>query len=313
MFFKNASEKITISEFASYRKKICIYRGVGGLGDIIAMRMIFEDLKLQFPEFEITWAVPFRYMDVAKYHPYIDKVITLEDFVRNDYIEVYDVTTICGRYEVLNKRKNEKNRADIWAGHFGLNLRHHNIYMPSYRNDFEFVKEKLKSIGWDGQKKLVAFVPTSAIGLKNMTFEQIKTVRDMTKDFFLFVLNSHPILEVAELGIPALYDMRLHQSLASIELSNYVIGTDTGLMHAAAGYKKPSLATFSFVDGYVYCKYYPTVRVVQLHYNDIPGWCGPCYDYPKCPFTEQKKQKPCQTNITPKILRENWSKLLNTK
>jgi ADP-heptose:LPS heptosyltransferase len=311
MFFRNKAEKITVNEFDEYRKNICIYRGVGGLGDILAMRMIFEDLKTNYPDFKITWAVPYRFFAAALQHPFVDHVVNLDEAKRKNYLETFDVTTICGRYEVLNKGKAEKNRSDIWANYFGLELKNHNMHMPSYSQFFDILENKLKKLGWDGQKKLIAFAPKSAIGLKNMTFEQMKAIRDFTKDYFLFALHNSPILELGELGIPGLYDLKMEQALCAIERSDYVIATDTGLLHAAAGYKKPALGTFSFVDGYIYCKYYPTVQVVQIHKNDHPGWCGPCWDYGKCPFTEQKNQKPCQTNITPKLLLENWHKLLN--
>lgn len=311
MFFQSKAEKITVHEFDVWRNNICVYRAVGGLGDIIAMRMIFEDFKIKYPDFQITWVVPYKFMKAAERHPFVDKVIALDDFHRNDYVEVFNVTTVCGRYEVLNRRKNEKNRSDIWAEHFGLVLENHNIFMPTYKNLHEKIYERLRKLGWDNKKKLVAFAPSSAISIKNMTFEQIKAVKEFTKEHFLFVLHNCPILDVSELGIPAIYDFRLEESLGAIELSDYVIATDTGLLHAAAGYKKPTLGTFSFVDGKIYCKYYPTVQVVQLHYDEFPGWCGPCYDFPRCPFTEEKKQKPCQKNISPKMLLENWHKLLN--
>ena len=77
MFFKNRSEKISVHDFDNYRKNICIYRGVGGLGDILAMRMIFEDLKKNYPEFQITWAVPYRFFFGALQHPFIDHVEVL--------------------------------------------------------------------------------------------------------------------------------------------------------------------------------------------------------------------------------------------
>jgi ADP-heptose:LPS heptosyltransferase len=311
MFFKNKSKEITLQKFREIQNKICIYRGIGGLGDIIAMRMIFEDLKNQYPEFEITWAVPFALFAAAEQHPFVDSLIHLDSYNKHDYLETYDITTICGKQEAINKKGPWKNRSDIWAEYFGLKLENHNLHMPRYPNHHKNVLQRIKKLGWDGNKKLVAFCPRSAISLKNMTFEQIQAVKEMTKDFFLFGLHHAPLLEFDNLKIPAVYNFTLHECLASIEISDFVIATDTGLMHVAAGYKKPTLATFSFVDGETYCKYYETVQVVQLHMHNIENWCGPCYDYPRCPHSKIPNVKPCQTEITPKMLQENWAKLLN--
>lgn len=312
MFFNNRSQNITIPEFLSCREKICVYRGVGGLGDILAMRMIFEDLKKQYPNFKITWVVPYRFFAAAQKHPFIDEVIHPDSYKKSDYIETFDITTPCGRYEVIHKNKTPKNRSDIWANHFGLELTTHNMHMPTYADLFPILEQKLKAKGWDGRKKLVAFAPRSAMALKNMTFEQCEAVKNMTKDFFLFILHSAPILEIDSLKIPGLYNLSLAEALAAVERCDYMIGTDTGLLHAAGGYKKPSMGTFGFVDGFIYCKYYPTVRVIQLHFKDIDNWCGPCWDYPKCPHQTKDPVKPCQSQITPKMLEENWLSLLNT-
>lgn len=311
MFFNNKAFEITVGEFKKVHSKICVYRAVGGLGDIIAMRMIFEDFKKKYPKFHITWAVPYKYFPVADQHPYVDELIHLEDFKKRNFIEVYDITTACGKYETMNAKGKLKNRSDIWAEHFGLNLDSHNLHMPSYLDRKEKVIQRLVELGWDRKKKLVAFAPRSAIGIKNMTFEQIKAVKDMTNKFFIFCLHHVPILEVEQVGIPAVYNFSLQECLCAIEISDFMISTDTGLMHAAAGYGKPTLATFSFVDGETYCKYYPNVQIVQLHYKNIDNWCGPCYDYSKCPYTSHVTTKPCQSEISAKMLQENWDKLLN--
>lgn len=312
MLLINRSNEITIPQFLNCREKVCVYRAVGGLGDILAMRMIFEDMKEQFPNFHITWAVPYRFFAAALRHPFVDEVIHIDHYKKINFLETFDITTPCGRYESIHKNQNPKNRSDIWANHFGLQLSKHNMHMPSYKELLPQVELRLKKIGWDGRKKLVAFAPRSAMSIKNMTHEQCKIIKNMTKDFFLFILHTAPILEIDDLKIPGLYNLAMNEALAAVELSDYTIATDTGLLHAAAGYNKPALGTFGFVDGYVYCKYYPTVKVLQIHKNQVDNWCGPCWDYPKCPYDKNHLVKPCQSQIGAKMLEENWHSLLNT-
>jgi ADP-heptose:LPS heptosyltransferase len=310
-FFMEPKQKINLKTFDVIKNKICILRSYGGLGDIIAMRMIFEDLKKKYPEFEITWAIPHIYFPIASQHPYIDNLVCSHVYNKKDFLHVYNLSTVCTKHEWKYKKDNKKNRSDIWANYFGLELANHNIYMPSFREEFDFIADRLKKQGWDGKKKLVAFAPISAIPVKNLVPNQCEYIKNITKDFFLFCIHTMPILDIAHLNIPILCGLNMKQAMAAVELSDYCISTDTGILHAAAGYKKPTMGIFSFVNGYVYCKYYPTVEVLQKHFDDDPTWCGPCHDFARCPKNSNSQVKPCITEIDNKMLSEKWTYLLN--
>jgi ADP-heptose:LPS heptosyltransferase len=309
LFYNNKYSNL--KDFDIVSKKICIVRRYGGLGDIIAMRMIFEDLKEQYPQFHVTWAVPNTYYAVAQKHPYVDAIENVYESKKSNYIESYNLSTVCSNYEWKYGKNDPKNRADIWAGHMGLQLKNHNIYMPSYSECFESIHQKLIKFGWDGKKKLCMLAPKSNISVKNMTENQVKHVKKITQDKFLFILHKYPILEFEHLKIPTLSGMTLKEALAAVEYSNCVISTDTGLLHAAAAYNKPTLGFFSFVDGYVYCKYYPTVQVIQKHVKDNPEWCGPCYDHGRCRVAPKETIKPCMTELDEEMIDKNWEILLN--
>lgn len=311
LFFMEQKQKVNLLSFDEIRKNICILRSYGGLGDIIAMRMIFEDLKLNYPDFKITWAIPHIYLPIASQHPYIDATVCSHVYDKKKFIHVYNLSTICTRHEWKYKKNNTKNRSDIWANYFGLELKNHNIFMPKFDEEKDFVFSYLKKLGWDGKKKLVSFAPVSAIPVKNLTSQQCAIVKDMTKDYFLFCIHTVPILEIAHLNIPTLCGTTLKQAMAAVDISDYCISTDTGIMHAAAGYQKPTLGIFSFVDGYVYCKYYPTVEIVQKHYKEDSDWCGPCHDFVRCPKSANQMSKPCITEINKEMLYKKWDILLN--
>jgi ADP-heptose:LPS heptosyltransferase len=183
--------------------------------------------------------------------------------------------------------------------------------MPKFDEEKDLIYKNLKKIGWDGRKKLICFAPMSAIPVKNLTPSQCEIIRDMTKDYFLFILHTVPILELIHLKIPTLSGLNLKQAMAAIDVADYCISTDTGILHAAAGYQKPSLGIFSFVDGYVYCKYYPTVSIIQKHYKDDSEWCGPCHDFARCPKTKNPMLKPCIEDINKEMIHEKWDFLLN--
>lgn len=310
-FYMHPKEQTTLAEFNKNKNKLCILRSYGGLGDIIAMRMIFQDLKLQYPEFHITWAVPYIYFPVAKNHPYIDDVVCSHTYKRKDYICVYNLSTICTRYEWKHKNQNLKNRSDIWANYFGLNLENHNTFMTSFPECKNIIQQKLLKLGWDGIKKIVLLSPISAIPVKNLLKNQIEHIKKMTEQYFLVILHTNPILEFADLNIPTVCGLTLDQAMCAVEMCDFCISTDTGILHAAAAYKKPTLGIFSFVDGQTYCKYYPTVEIVQKHQKDFPGWCGPCHDFARCPKNLESQIKPCITDIDKNMIEEKWSILLN--
>src|SRR3972149_1321943 len=68
----------TLKDFWENRDKILIVRAVGGVGDILMHRMIFEGLKEVMPTAEIHFACPRRYHDLVNDHPLIDVVLNSE-------------------------------------------------------------------------------------------------------------------------------------------------------------------------------------------------------------------------------------------
>jgi ADP-heptose:LPS heptosyltransferase len=312
--FNKNKKQISVSQFNKLRNKILILRSSGGYGDILNMRMIFEDLKKEMPDFNFDWAVPHAYFAAAKEHPFVNKIVHSADYDETEYLAVYNCTHSCVKHEWLKGKDNDKNRADIWANAMGFQLTNHNMWMPDYSKHNQKVVEKLKEIGWDGFKKLVMFSPRSAISIKNLTYEQSLFIKNMTKDHFLFIVHSAPILDLINLKIPIITTFKLEECMACTSLVDYVITTDTGHMHCAAGYKKPTLAIFCYTNGKVICKYYDTVKVVQKHSDDNPGYCGPCNNYGACTVAPQAKLKPCLTDVTNEMIESAWKFVLkNTK
>ena len=55
-------------DYYSRRNRILVVRDVGGLGDILMQRMMFEGFKRVMPECHLTWAVPQIYLQAASHH-----------------------------------------------------------------------------------------------------------------------------------------------------------------------------------------------------------------------------------------------------
>jgi len=307
---KNKTE-LEFNKFNQIKNKILILRDSGGYGDILNMRMIFEDLKNKYPEFEFDWALPHGYFPAAAQHPYVKNLIPHNQINFENYLAVYNLTYSCTKYEWSKKKQTDKNRADIWAEYMGSKLLNHNMFMPNYKENYTKIIEILKSKGWDGHKKLVCFTPHSAIGAKNLLFFQMKSVQEMTQEFFLIGHHNVPILELNQLQIPQICNLNLQESMSLINFCNLIVSTDTGHLHCAGGYGIPTLGIFSYTSGYEICKYYSKCIVVQKYNANNIEDCGPCFNYNNCPRTTDTI-KPCLEEISPEMIKKGWKKLLDS-
>lgn len=301
---------ISLKHFNNIKNKICIVRNCGGLGDIINMRMIFADIKTQYPHFNITWAVPNNYFAAADFHPFVDQVIASSDVNQKNYMQVYNLTNACTRYEWSKGKDNDKNRADIWSEHIGLKLNTYKTFMPAYKKEKETIKEKLTSFGYKDSQKIVILAPKSAIGVKNLTFEHMLCIKKICKDFFPVILHHHPILEFVNLKLPTLCGLNLKEAMAAVDLAAAVIATDTGLLHVAGAYGKPSLGIFSYTNGAIISKYYESIHVIQGKYIHEGHYCGPCNNFSNCKVDKHAQSKPCLTEINDFMIEEGWQKTL---
>jgi ADP-heptose:LPS heptosyltransferase len=288
-------------------KSICVYRGCGGYGDIINMRMIFQDIKKYYKEYSIDWCLPHSYFDAAQSHPFVDNIIGLQDYNKSKYKFVFDLTTACTNYEWKKNIKNDKNRADIWAIHAGVRLSDSSTFMPVYKDLFDSIIVDLINLGWDKKKKIVVLCPYSATEAKNMTSSQILFIKDMVKDYFLVSLHNKQSEFLYKNKIPCISNYTIKKSMSLIYISNFVISTDTGHLHCSGAYNKPSLGLFCYTNGNLICKYYKSVVPVQIENLD----CGPCYLYTSC-VKSQNIVKPCRTNISLDQIKNSWQKLLNS-
>ena len=115
----------SISEYYKKRNKILFSRFLGGLGDILMHRMLFEDVKILIPNAEIHFACPTIYHASVIDHPFIDQVIDIEKVNISDYLTYYNTTSACGRYEMSIAPLSGLHRSDIWANHCGYILTIH--------------------------------------------------------------------------------------------------------------------------------------------------------------------------------------------
>ena len=305
-------KKTGIFHYNKIKNKICILRLCGGYGDILMTRMIFEDLKKQFPQFHITYAVPPKFFDITKDHPYIDEVIDCNKIDYNEYREVFNITHYCVRYESAKNKECDKNRSDIWAESFGLKLENHNMHLPDLTGYKDLIYSFFYKGGYKNGQKILAFTPFSAVPNRHITPKQKEFIEDelAKKNCFCFYIHNLPVLEAYR--FPLIGGMNLLETMGLIFFSDAVVSTDTGHLHCAGGYNKPTLGVFNYTNGYVVGKHYKNLIVVQKDSTNDPEWkCGPCNDVGRCPYPIIENKLKCGLDLSLDHIKERMDYFFN--
>lgn len=300
---------LNLRVFHEKRNKVLVLRELGGLGDILMHRMMFEDFKKTHSELEIVFACPPKYHAAVLDHPYIDEVLDSRVVNPYDYTVSYNTTTACTRYEMRVAPYADEHRSDIWAGHCGVKLNNHNMHINLAPDIKDRGASMIKSINPEG-KPCVLLASVSAMTGKNLTDNQTKHTVKTLRDRGLFVCSAHtmdiPIFK--ELGVPVFHSIDISTWMGLLNSVDYIISVDTAAFHYGGGIGKPLLGIFTFADGKVYGKYFKH-ELVQKHRDNGDWACGPCYNWPSCPKSKNMP-KPCLTEITPQMLEDGIDRLL---
>jgi len=293
---EQAKPTIGIRDFYNKRKKVLIQRSVGGLGDILMHRMMFEDFKKLLPNAEVHFACPAMYHEAVIDHPFIDKVLDSNVVNYHDYIIHYNTTTACGRWEMKMAPMSGKHRSDIWANHCGVALTCHDMHFrisEEEKNDGLDIIEKHR----DRPGKSVILAPISAMHNKNLSDELMFEVAIGLRDrgYFPVGLHGSPIFGFLKNDVPTIHGLKLRKWLSVINQADYILSVDTSHFHAAGGMYKPVVGMFTFVNGQTYGSHYPKVELVQ---GPCPLNYSGCYDWGQCPKLKEGPKVPCCSGLT---------------
>ncbi len=307
---KVKDENLSLRDFHSKRNKVLILRDTGGLGDILMMRMIFEDIKRLMPDAHISFAIPTNYHRAAFWHPCVDQVLNSKEVDENKFGISYNLTTICVRYEMRIRPRADRHRSEIWANYCGINLTSTTMHINIPTLVMKCGEKKLHNKLQRG-KGYVCFAPISNMVSKDLDENQIKGIIEEVRKmgYSPYILHNKPMPYV---DCPV-FHTTLDEWLALVAASDYVISVDTATFHASQAFDKPTVAIYSWADGKVYTKFHKSCILVQRHRDHTPGWtCGPCYDHPRCPRTNQPR-KPCITEITVEEVMDAFRQLMGSR
>lgn len=298
-FIKKKTKPITLKQHYLRRNKVLIKRRLGGTGDILMQRMMFENFKTQFPHMDFSWCVPYEFIGMAINHPFVETVEP-NDLEHDDYGAIYDITTACRVYEHKTAPP-IKNRSDIWSEHCGVINTSHNMHLSADPEAIAHVKEQLKETNPQNKPTVLiaAHSTEDEFGVcKTMMDHQITNLVKGLQDYDFHVCSLHclPVPVYDSMGVTQFANLSAKDWLATVHLMDYVISIDTSTFHMAAGLKKPLVGVFSFTDGKVYGKYYD-FELVQKHRDNGDWDCGPCFTYHLCPKSKMFP-KPCMSELS---------------
>lgn len=290
-------KELSLGEYCQLRDKLLLVRDTGGAGDILMCRMIFEDFKDLNPSCHLTFACPLQYHDLVEDHPYVDEVVDSNRVDLSEYIVSYNITTICGKYEMELAPYSEKHRSDVWANHCGVKLKKHNMHLNVEKDITKSCLDIIESHRKHETGPPILISPVSAIRSKDLSPRQTNDVITELRKMGYLVLALHK-KPLKKLKVPTICADSFKQFLGFVNASSYIITVDTATFHAAGGLSKPQVAVFSWADGKVYGRWFKNYILVQRHRDNGDWDCGPCYRWFDCPKEKCRSRKPCITSIT---------------
>lgn len=303
---KIATKPLLLHEFCQKRHKVLVVRDMGGLGDILMHRMMFEDFKKLMPECHLTFACPKSYHTALHDHPFLDAVADSKQVEFSDYMLSYNTSSACVRYEIAAGINSDWHRSDIWANHCGIKLTNHEMHLTLEDEFKEFGKQFIK------RRPAVVMCPISTRLVKDLNKQQIQGVATGLQEagYSVIGLHNNLIPALSDMGLPSIYGLSIRQWMGVMWAADYVISVDTASLHGAAGLKKPVLGIFTAINGPVYTQWYPTAMVAQ-HIPDAK--LCPCYNWPDCPLVEKKGKtvaRPCLTDLSVSTIMAKFHELV---
>lgn len=293
-------------------KYVLIKRAAGGIGDILMHRMLFKDLKKNFEDKELTLAIPEQYIPLVVDHPYIDRIISIDEIHKNRYGKTFNTLGKAGAYEFAQMPFVNKHRSDIWANYLGIELTEHEGYLTFTPDELSFADDFIDSFNGDLN---VGIAPITAHPSKDISKRKIKKIisRLDRAGCRCFVFNDKP------LGFRDSVDVNLdlRHWMAVTAKMDVVVTLATSMFHLANLLHKPTVAIFGVEDLSVFGKYFPEMVAVQRS-REEPDWpfC-PCWNSRDCKLRESDMRDSyppeCLKSITAKEVYEKVIGLTNGK
>lgn len=268
--------------------KICIFRRLGGIGDVLMVTPTLRNIKRLFPNCELTFAIDMNstkqnvYYELVKNAHFIDKIANHKLIDKSKYNYTVDLTSVCIRYE--NSNMPIMNRIDIFNRSCGL---------PKMTNPMPFYKvepeerNKAKKLFQNKTKNIVlhtaSFEDKRCLPI-NKYIEVIKLCNEqnLPYTFYIFDFNHKNTAWKEYENCVDCSHTNVREMAAIIEQCDLFIGPDSGPMHIAGALGKNSIVFFGSIPPQARINYYINHIPLTSKVACLGCWYKPCPYNVKC-------------------------------
>lgn len=281
--------------------RICIFRRLGGIGDVIMTTPLVKHIKRLIPRCHLVYATDIKYSngalaDVLRGNPFVDEIVSFQGVTSRDFDLFTDVTATG-----LDREKGGSvppNRIDMFAEQVGVDITMDPL--PTYvmtPDESEWAKKKFEEYCLPHKREEV-----TVIGIQGKSNDKRRTwpldhtkklIEMLTKDpkvrvvIFFWQKDTHwhmPQTFVA--------GESLRYTAALVNECDVMVTPDSSLLHVAGALQKKTVAIFGPVSPESRINYYPNTTAITAGLA-----CCPCWYSPTCGNKLQ-----CLTEITPKAV-----------
>jgi len=278
--------------------KVCVIRKVGGIGDVLMVTPALRQLRRDFQNLDITFAIDMHttgnnvYYELVKNCPFISNIVDARYVTHGDYDAVVDVSSVCLRYE--REGLPAVNRIDLFARAMGI---------PALQNKCSWYKVEPHEREWGARalqkhagKKIVVLHTASMDAKRCWPIDKyISIVKQAEADnlpvqFVILDFNNKYANWSKHDNCSNWSHTDLRQMASLIDAADMFIGPDSGPMHLAGAVSTLSVVLFGSVPPQARINHYPTHQAVLKDNMSCLG----CW-YKACPF-DTKCMKSIEVN-----------------
>jgi ADP-heptose:LPS heptosyltransferase len=269
--------------------KVCVIRKVGGIGDVLMVTPALRQLKRDYPDIHLTYALDMHttgnnvYYESMKNCPFVDQLVDARFVKHGEYDAVVDVSAVCIRYE--RSELPPVNRVDLFSKAMGLRIvGDKRSWYQVEASEATWAKAQVASYRSSG-KKIVVLHTASMEGKRCWPIDKYIEMIDEAKEeqlavqFVILDFNSKYGDWGAHDNCVDFSRTTIREMAALIQEADVFIGPDSGPMHIAGAVGTQSLVLFGSIPPEARINYYPTHKAIALSGLSCLG----CW-YKQCPY-----------------------------
>jgi len=296
-------------------KTVLIYRGGGGLGDLLMITVAVKLLKQTYPTSTLIFQVAPQYMPVLENNPYIDKIIDLKTKIKTDFKIDFSNPCPAASYEVKHNPKIKKHRIDLFCEWVKVKPEEKDNPVFVFTEDelieaYKFLQKQNASEMWKVGIALRAGEVWRSWPINyNLQLIDLLLQNNITPVIF----DNEEKMAINKKSVINICGKSIRFAASILKFCDLLVTPDGGLAHLAGALDVPILGLFGPTDPIYRISTYKATWIVKP--ESCPYKKMPCWYYPPkyCGGTE--KEPICLRVIKPEEvfyeirnrLRSQWS------